>query len=185
MGGGRSYVDALTVGAIDLEVDRYRFFADNLDSPTLGVPDWVVDMLAPATVDTNNAGMIVRAFDDATEEGVAFSARVPLGAVNITLRFNSRPDTAPGAPVAVIPNLYLRLQRGVPPVAVGAWSGATALAAITFPALTEFFQEDTQTLTLASLGMTAGNTYQFELTRSVTGTLVDDWFLYELEVLFT
>lgn len=184
MGGGTQYVDALKVGDIELEVDRYRFYADNFDSPTVG-SDWTVDALAAATVDTNNDGMVVRSFDDTIEEGVGWSARIPEGAVNITLRFNSRAETAPGGVSTVIPQLYTRAQRSVPPAAVGAWSGATVLTALSFPAGTEFFQENEQTLTLASLGLTPGQTYQFELTRSTTGTLVDAWFLYGLEVLFS
>jgi hypothetical protein len=52
--------------------------------------------------------------------------------------------------------------------AVGAWSAAHELANISIPT-NAFFQYSTQTVSLATLGLTADRLYQFELTRRVTG----------------
>jgi hypothetical protein len=52
----------------------------------------------------------------------------------------------------------------------------------------EFFQEDTQTISLATLGVTAGETTQFELVRTAPGAgtdLTGDWDLLLLKVSFT
>jgi hypothetical protein len=70
---------------------------------------------------------------------------------------------------------------------VSAWSAGTNLALIDIPVNTRF-QYDTQTLTLAALGMTAGRITQIELTRNgadVADTLVDDYNLLELKIAFS
>jgi aspartate ammonia-lyase len=52
--------------------------------------------------------------------------------------------------------------------AVGSWSAAYELQNIAIPT-NAFFQVSTQTIALSTLGVTADNLYQFELTRRVTG----------------
>jgi hypothetical protein len=52
--------------------------------------------------------------------------------------------------------------------AVGTWSTGTNLSNNAVPT-NAFFQYYTQTITLSTLGLTAGNLYQFELTRPTTG----------------
>lgn len=161
----------------------FHLYADQLDNPITA--DWAVNALAPAVADSNNDGLTVRLFDDTTEEGVGFIARVPATAANIKLSFKSRAETAPGAARTVGLKLY---ERGIPDdAAVDAWSAGTVLTDIDIPT-NENFQADSQTLTLAALGLTAGQTHQFELTRiNPTGgtELVGDWALLELIVEFT
>lgn len=161
----------------------YTFFADQLDSPNNA--NWTVNSLAPANQDSLNNALVVRAFDDTTEEGVGFSVDIPTGVTNITFNFKSRAQTAPGAARTVGLNIY---RRAIPNNgAVSAWSAATQLTDIDIPTNTNF-QYDSQTLTLASLGLTAGQLHQFELTRvNPTGgtELVGDWNLLLLEVSFS
>lgn len=160
-----------------------RFYADQLDNPVNS--DWAVNALAPAAADSNNAGLTVRLFDDTTEEGVGFITSVPAGKTNLKISFKSRAETAPGATRTVGLKLY---QRGIlDNAAVEAWSAGTVLTDIDIPT-NEFFQYDTQTITLASLGITAGELTQFELTRinPAGGTeLTGDWSLAEIVVEFT
>jgi hypothetical protein len=166
-----------------ISFEEYQFFADQMDNPVTS--DWTVNALAPAAADSNNNGLTVRLFDDTTEEGIGFILEVPSGATNIIFNFVSRAETAPGAARTVGLNIY---NRGIPNnAAVQAWSSATQLTDIDIPT-NEFFQEDSQTVSLATLGVTAGETTQFELTRvNPTGgtELVGDWDLLLLKIGFS
>ena len=158
------------------------FYADQLDSPNNA--DWTVNALAPSVADTTNAAISVRAFDDATEEGVGFTLYVPAKAQHMLISFKSKPATVPGGAVSVALNLY---KREIPDnLAVTAWSGATALTNLAFIA-NLFFQYDSQAISLSTLSITAGRLVQFELTRNGASggdTLVGDWHLAEFMVDF-
>jgi hypothetical protein len=162
---------------------EFQFFADQLENPNNA--DWTVNALAPASADSNNAGLTVRLFDDTTEEGVGFTIEVPAGAANIVFDFVARAETAPGIANTVGLDIY---NRGIPDnAAVQAWSAATQLTDLDIPT-NEFFQEDTQSVALATLGVTAGETTQFELVRvAPTGgtDLTGDWDLLLCKVSFT
>lgn len=166
-----------------ISFESFQFFADQFENPVTA--DWTVNALAPAAADSNNSGLTVRLFDDTTEEGVGFIIEVPTGATNIVFDFVSRAETAPGAVNTVGLDIY---NRGIPDnAAVQAWSAATALTDISIPT-NEFFQEDSQSVTLATLGVTAGETTQFELVRTLPGAgtdLTGDWDLLLLKVSFT
>lgn len=168
---------------INTSIGVLQFFADQFDNPVN--IDWAVNALAPAIVDSNDNNKIVRAFDDITEEGVGWVIRIPLAVTNIILKFVSRAETAPPATRTVGLKLY---QQGNPDNAVpDAWDAGTVLTDIDIPT-NENFQYDSQTLTLVSLGLVAGEVTHFELTRvnPAGGTeLVGDWNLLELEVSFS
>ncbi len=167
----------------DLALPEFQFFADQFENPVNA--DWTVNALAPAAADSNNNGLTVRLFDDTAEEGVGFIVEVPAGATNIVFDFVSRAETAPGVVNTVGLDIY---NRGIPNnAAVQAWSVSTALTDISIPT-NEFVQEDTQTVTLATLGVTAGETTQFELVRTLPGAgtdLTGDWALLLAKVSFT
>jgi len=162
---------------------EFQFFADQLENPVNA--DWTVNALAPAVADSNNAGLSVRLFDDTTEEGVGFTIEVPANATNIVFDFVARAETAPGIVNTVGLDIY---NRGIPDnAAVQAWSSATALADLDIPT-NEFFQEDSESVSLATLGVTAGETTQFELVRTLPGAgtdLTGDWDLLLVKVSFT
>ena len=82
--------------------------------------------------------------------------------------------------------LYNRVLASSTPAAVGTWSAATNLTSVSSPA-NVFYQTFTQTATLSSLSLTAGNLYQFEFTRNVgvSGNLAFNWLMVELVVSFT
>jgi hypothetical protein len=156
--------------------------ASQFDSPVSA--DWAVNALAPASADSNNAGLTVRLFDDTAEEGVGFQETVPAAATSMVLQIKSRAETAPGGAEAVVPRLYF---RAIPnDGAVAAWSGGFDLTPIDIPT-NENFQYDMEAITLAALGLTAGSLFQFELTRNTGAggdTLTGDWDLLELQVSF-
>lgn len=163
-------------------IAKRLYYADNLDSPVNA--DWKVNALSPASADPSNAALTVRRFDDTTEEGIGLIVEIPAVAESMRLTFKSRAITAPGAARTVGLKLY---SRGIPDNAsVEAWDAGTALDDIDIPTNANF-QYDTDLNTLIALGLTAGVTYQFELTRVAPGggtDLTGDWALLELGVEF-
>jgi len=161
----------------------YNIYADMVENPNNA--DWTVNALAPAASDSNNNGLTVRLFDDGTDEGIGFTLRIPTGATNIKFSFVSRAESTPGGAVQVALDVY---EREIPDnSAVTAWSAATSLTLLDFPT-NENFQYDDQTISLVTLGLTAGSTHQFELARDTDDgddDLVGDWALLEIIVEFT
>lgn len=166
-------------------IQRFTFQSDQFDNPVDS--DWAVNTVAPVYVDTVTSSLKVRRFDDTTEEGVGGTFTVPPNAANVTFLFKSRAQTAPGSTQSVQPALYHRVIPNNS--AVGSWSSALSLTAISIPT-NAYFQYDTQTISLASLGWSAEDHVQFELTRRLTGspvedTLSGDWDLLEMIVELT
>lgn len=165
------------------KIGRFEYTAESLDNPVTA--DWAVNALAPATADSNNSGLTVRLFDDTTAEGVGGTLRIPPEAVNLIVRFASRAETAPGSAQTVRPGLYVREMPDN--AAVEAWSSVTLLTALNIPT-NENWQYDSQTIALTTLGLVAGRTMQFELTRVPTDasdTLTGDWALLGFTVEFS
>jgi hypothetical protein len=175
----KSKLDGLGAGAYPQAV----FMADNMEDPSSS--DWAVNSLAPTKPDEDNTGLLVRLFDDTSEEGVGFTVPIPTGATNIIFDFLSRAITAPGSAETVALTVY---ERGIPDnSAVDTWSSAYQLTDLDIPT-NENYQEDSQTITLATLGLTAGQTHQFELTRDTADagdTLSGDWALHLVVVRFS
>jgi hypothetical protein len=69
--------------------------------------------------------------------------------------------------------------------AMSAWSAGTVFTSFSVP-LNAYYQLLQQTFTLASLGLSVGNTYQLELTRTtgITSNLAYAWLLAELTIVF-
>lgn len=158
----------------------FTFQAADFDNPNSS--DWAVNVLAPAAADSNNAGISVRLFDDTTEEGVGFMFTIPSGTTSLKFYFKSRAETAPVGAVAAVPRLYHRDLNDN--AAIDAWSSGTDFTALAFPT-NENWQYDEQTITLSTLGLTAGELVQFELTRNTASgsdDLTGDWALVELRV---
>ena len=184
-------VGNLTVSATATEIsfsytppvlDRLNFTAANFENPNNA--NWSISALAPATVDSLNNSLTIRAFDDTTEEGVGFYLRPPSDATTITFNFVLRPQTAPGS----TQNVLFRLHRRIIGVnsAVSTWS-ITNLTAISIPNNTNY-QYRSQTTTLTSLGITPGLVHLIELSRQGTNggdTLAGDLNLLNLEVVLS
>lgn len=161
---------------------RKVYTAYDFESP---FTNYAQNAFAAVAADTANAGLLVRRFDDTALEGVGFGLTIPPTATSITIYFKSRAQSTPGGTVNVVPVLY---SRTLPDnAAVGAWSGGTTLTSIAFTTNTNW-QYDSQTITLGTLGLTAGNYVQFELVRNGAAggdTLAGDWVLLELIMEFT
>jgi hypothetical protein len=156
--------------------------ADQLDSPSGS--NWAVDAFALAEQDDDSSSLVVRAFDDTLEEGVGLSVVIPIGATEIMFRTKARARTAPPALRTVGLKAYFRsFPDNASP---SAWSGGTTLNDVDIPT-NENFQYDSETFTLAALGLSAGVLYQFEITRVAPGfgtDLVGDWLLSQLQIEF-
>lgn len=163
----------ITVGS------RFTYFASSLDTPVNS--DFAVNAIAATVTDPTYASLNVRSFSNSTEQGVATLISIPSGATTLTIKMRGRPQTAPGVASVVQPRLYYRLLPNNS--AVGAWSAAQELANISIPTNANF-QYSTQTILLSTLGLVAGNLYQIELTRRVTGVtgtnLAANYLLAEL-----
>ncbi len=162
----------------------FQFFADQFENPVN--MDWIVNALAPAIPDSINTNKIVRAFDDIAEEGVGFTIRIPAGAKSMILKPVGRALTGPPGSRTVGLKLY---QQGDPDNASqDGWAAAIQLADIDIPVTTDFYQYDSETLSLATISVNADEITHFELTRDPTpvgGTnLVGDWLLLMLGVDF-
>jgi hypothetical protein len=143
--------------------------------------DYAVNGGAPLAQDSVNQGLAIKQFVDGSETGTVFTIFVPSGATNLTFNIRGRAVTAPGVSKVVKLNLYNR--QVVDGAAVGAWSGATALNDTTIPT-NAYFLMTSQTISLATLGITANRLVQFELTRTTTGnTLTGDWDLLSVRVI--
>ena len=156
----------------------FVYYADQVDSPNNS--DWVINNNAPASSDTLKNALIVRRFDDTTEEGIGFITNIPLGITDINFYFKWRAQTAPASAKTVVLRLY---NRQIPDNSVVTeWSSALQLTSLNVQTNTNF-QYDSQLISLSSLGITAGRTVQFELTRyggNVLDTLSGDFILLEL-----
>ena len=174
----------LTSTDVGLPLKAFTYYATSLDTPNNS--NWVVNAFAPAVADPSNAAFSVRRFNDTTEQGIGATVTIPVGATTMTVKMKARAQTAPAATRIVQPRIYSR--RFPNNAAVGAWSAATNMTNITIPT-NAFFQYSTETITLSSMGLTAGDMYQFEFTRRTTGltggtNLTGNWLLAELTVEF-
>ena len=155
----------------------------NLADASAGVP--VTISPAPLVADVTYTSILVLGFDDSVSEGVKFGATIPLGATSVNFRYTSKPRTIPAGAVAVNTALYTR--RFADNTAPGAWSAANNLGTLAFAANLNM-RLHTQTVTLATLGVVAGEFVDFELIRrgaDASDTLVGDWQLAEFGVFFT
>lgn len=170
---------------IDNFYQERLILAEEMQNPNNA--DWVVNVLAPLSADDNNNGLNVRLFDDTVNEGIGFNIFVPLFATNIVLKFKSRAITAPAGTKKVDLGLYFRT---VPDnAAVDAWSAKKDITGLISIPTNEYFQYDTTTLSLATLGITSNRYVQFEIVRDAADEanddLVGDWALLSMRVLFT
>lgn len=141
---------------------RYMLPAQSLDS-ALGT-GWAVNANAPVDGSTDSA---VRVFGDAAEAGVGTPALlIPTGSTSLKITTHWRAQTSPGASAGVVLKLYSRSQNNA--AATSAWTAGTALATVTTSDAT--WNLDTETITLSTLGITAGDVRQFQITRTPTAT---------------
>lgn len=149
------------------------FFADGFQTPV--TTDWQVNAFAPITVDPNNLAMLVRAFDDSTDEGVGFPLFIPAGVTSINVTYKGRPSASSSSSVN-----FRVAGRLVPNNAsMPAWNANMYTQTLTMNGNANYATW-TGSFTLASASITAGETYLFELfRRGGADGLTGDFFLYE------
>lgn len=170
-GGGTTTV---SIGA------RFTNYANSFDTPNNA--DWIINAFAPTITDPTNPGVNVRSFSNTIEVGVGFTVSIPAGATVATYRIRGRAAAAIAGTTNVVQyRIYFRSLGNLSGTAgVGAWVGPLDLTNILIPANNVFFQSYVMSGTLASAGLIAGQSYQFELTRRVapaTGTQLSAAFL--------
>jgi len=157
---------------------RFTYYANSLDSPNTA--DYAVNAFAPVITDPTYTSLTVRSFSNAVEQGVSCLVSVPTGATTVTIRIRGRAQTAPGAASNVQLRTYTRLLPNN--TAVGAWTSGVNLTLLSIPTNANF-QYYVYTGTLASVNLAAGNLYQLELTRYITGVtsnLASNFYMAEM-----
>ncbi len=179
---GAAQWDEIGAGGSSVLSNWHLFYGGQLDFPLDA--DWDISDAAAGSDDPLNAALPDRFFDDTTQEAVGFSLSVHPGATNIKIREVSRAKTAPSPAKDVARTLHY---REIPDDgAVGSWSQHD-LTDISMPANANF-QVDEQTITLATLSVTAGSLYQWQLSRDTADPgdkLPGDWVLLELGIEFS
>ena len=153
-------------------------FAPDFDDPGT---DWSTLLPGALVADTVNAAVLIRRFDDTIQEGVGWSVCIPVGVTQVTFTFMAKAITSPAGVRTV--GLSLK-KREIPNNSVlGSWTSST-LTDLSFPTNVTF-QKSSQTLTLATLSLTAGSIYQLEVIRqspSAGTNLTGDMGLFMLKV---
>lgn len=170
----KAYVDAHSSGSV-----RQQFAAPDFDDPGT---DWAVTIAAALAADNVNAAVLVRRFDDKTQEGVGWSVLIPSTATQVRFTFMSKALSSPSAPNRTV-GLALKKREVPDNASLGAWASST----LTDLTITQdvYFHKATQTITLSTLSLTADRVYQLELVRqnpSAGTALVGDWCLMLLLV---
>lgn len=142
---------AFVAAALAARSIAHEYTARSLE--TVGA-DWAVT--TPAYIDTV-AGLAVRVFADSAESGVGCGPwTIPTGKTQLTITANWAAATSPGSTAGAVYRLHSRTLGGT-------WDAGTVLA--TWSTADAAYHEAAQTITLATLGYTAGDTRQFELVR--------------------
>lgn len=143
-------------------LDVQHFQAESLDGATT---DWTNMVTAPAPLDVSvsSNSIQVRSYSGSVITASGGKLRAPAGAANLKLEWEQQPRTAPGTT-----NNKVQWRLAFRPL--GSTSAPTTydFTVHTIPNNTDFTPVD-QTVSLATLGMTAGVWYQFQLQRVITG----------------
>jgi len=138
----------------------YQYTAQALESPFDA--DWAVNSNAAISADASNAGIVVRLFGDSAESGAGTqSVVVPDNVTDMIISLHWRAVTAPGGTVGCVWKLYHRSENNT----VSAWSNQVLNTASISNAE---WKSTSQTISLSTLGITAGDKRQFEITRVPT-----------------
>lgn len=160
--------------SVEIPICRKEFDGWNL-GPVFS--DGAINVSADFQPDSANASIPVIAYDSAAIEERIGSLWIPPGVTRLRFDFNTRGEGAAGN---VVPRVAFRLRTAVP----GAWGANFSFTPLVFAAATDFLL-DAQTVTLATLGLTAGNPYQISVQRNPTDgsdSLGDDWIVAGLMV---
>jgi hypothetical protein len=131
-------------------------------------PDWKVAANAVCAIDANNKALLVRSYSATAFNGVGFLIHnIPeCTSLRFTFQYRCTTSVTQGG---IVWKLYSRLMNNG--LATGAWNNGYGLpACYASTTVWRTFQTD---VTLSALGITAGDTRQFELVRDVTAAADD------------
>lgn len=153
-----------------------------LDFLPTNTADWAVGTTGQVQTRPSNNALSVYSLDDTTEEGFGTTPiLVPDGTVSLTVTLFFAARTAPAVPSTVGLKIYGRPTEG----SVGAWN-SVVLADGQIPASTDIV-EYVASVSLASLGLSADQLVQLEVTRiapSAGTNLVGDLDVVQMVVSF-
>ena len=157
--------------------------ASDLDSPNNS--NWAVNAFAPIVAVSGAAGLTARSFNDTTSQGVGFGFSLPSNATTIQINVTGRAETTPASGYNLIQNVYV---RSIPNNggSLSSWSSPYSLSTIGISANNISWIDSQNTISMATLGVSAGNWTQFEIVRKTAGVsnnLVGNWLNLEYEVL--
>jgi hypothetical protein len=182
--GFMSASDKTKLDGLSASYPRYLF--GGCDFSTVNNSDWAVNNTAALAADSNNSALDVIRFDDTVEEGVGVEFYIPTGVTNIIFHVVHRAETAPGSSQVAQAVVY---GRNFPNnAAVTSWSSAVDLGSGFAVPSNENWQYDSQSVTLSSLGLSAGLMNQVEFTRQGADgddTLSGDWTVLSLRLEFS
>jgi hypothetical protein len=154
-------------------------FSDQFLNPNTS--GWAVNQIAPVSVDTINSDLLVRRFDDTTEEGIGLQIKTPSSTTSVKVRFRLRPQSSQAANRVSVIKLYF---KELPKTGtLGSWS-SISLGSVSIPSGNTNWLFYEQTL---SSTFDADSAYLLEITRDSTNasdTLVGDLVLMNVEVEF-
>lgn len=159
-----------------------HFMMDQVQSPNTA--DWKYNALAPAIGDPTNSAFIVRSFPDSVLSAIGLSFRMPIGATNWNVMFQSKAEVAPGAiQTVVFKYAYRVVSTGI---AIPAWSADILIANVGIT--TNVFPVQYSVGLGAIPAASAGELIQLELWRDGAAgadTLTQNWDLIDLYFTFT
>lgn len=139
---------------------QYHFVSSDLLNPNNS--DWTVNALAPSIADPTNNAVVVRAFDDTTEEGVGQFIETPSSTTRLLFTVYFRMNTATSG--NIILKIYARkvTRNGT----IGSWTSYTT-SAIAVPGTAGYWQRSAHQIDFTSFGtaLVADELYQVEITR--------------------
>jgi len=159
-----------------------QYFIKAEDFTAVNNSDFAFNGNAANFQDDVNNGFTVALHDDTVEQGKAFQFIIPTGSTSMKITTKYKAMVAPPAARTAGQKFYERASEST----VDAWGTAVQLDDMDFETDLEY-NIITQTITLATLGLTAGQEHQMIISRDptpVAGTnLVDDmglrWRLFE------
>lgn len=151
----------------------YRFFAGYFEPPNNS--DWPDNNPAPAIADNLKNAQTVWEFVQSDYRAVGASIYIPTGMVNMRIRRQGRAKSAPAGARTV----GFKLKERGEPSTTDSWSSGIQLADIPIATDTNWIYVD-ETKSLATWGLTAGQSHQLELVQSAPGAgteLTEDFYL--------
>lgn len=159
---------------------KYLFAADQFLNPS--TTGWAVSNIATPSVDTLNNELIVRRFDDTTEEGVGFIIKTPIYLNTFTLVVRGRAQSAPTA----LQTAYLKVYfKEIPDGGtIGSWQNYS-IGQLDIPSGSSDWHYTTMPISASTMGLSPNTVYLIEITRdtsNVDDDLSGDFVLLDIEI---